>query len=525
MIYNARRAIEFLTQWSTGNGMSLLKVSNLTKSYGGVHALNSVGFEVAFGEIHAICGENGAGKSTLMKCLTGTVQPDEGIVSFNDRRLISGNVQASEAAGIAVLHQESTAFPDLNAIDNIFVGREYKKWNGWGLDKKRMREESVALLNRLGQSIRLDCPIGKLPVANRQMVSIARALSQECKLLIMDEPTASLSARETDSLLEIVNRLRDDGVSILYVSHRLEEIFAIADRVTVLRDGERTDTCETKSLDRNKLVRLMVGRDVEPTTRGPINRVVDGLPKSDPVLSVNGLTRFGAFHDVTFSVFGSEVVGIAGLVGAGRSEVARAVFGIDPYDAGTVFMNGQPLPANDPLASVDRGIGFVPEDRQHQGLVLPMSIQSNVSFAALRRLTRFGLVQDQLERDTVHGLTEELQVKMTDPNAAAQTLSGGNQQKLVLAKWLATDPCLLMLDEPTRGVDVGAKSQVHRFIRTLASHGMATLVISSELPELLALCDRLLVMKEGRIVDQFIAADVTEDQVLEAALPTSELKN
>jgi rhamnose transport system ATP-binding protein len=493
----------------------LLQVANLSKSYGGVHALRRVNLELGPGEIHALCGENGAGKSTLIKCLSGVVVPDAGSVLIDGRPLPFGSVPASEAAGIAVLHQESTVFRDLNAVDNLFVGREPTKARGILLDRRRMREEAADVYGRLGQTLDMRSPVGKLSFATRQTVAMARALSHRCRILVMDEPTASLSARETDTLLTLVRRLRDDGVTILYVSHRLEEIFRIADRVTVLRDGQHVATRDAHNTTAPVLIRLMVGREVEElTTR---HEHADGIGKAR--LSVKNLSRGVDFRDVSLTVRAGEIVGLAGLVGAGRSELARAIFGIDSYDAGEVRLEGKPLPRGNVAAAVSRGLALVPEDRQHEGLLLPMSVAENLSLAILHRLTRGGLVSRRAERRLAEQLMDKLQIKAAGLDAPAETLSGGNQQKLVLGKWLAAEPRVLILDEPTRGVDVGAKAQVHQLIRHLAAGGMATLVISSELPELLSICDRTLVMREGRLSGELDGKSATQEKILELALP------
>jgi rhamnose transport system ATP-binding protein len=471
--------------------------------------------ELRRGEIHALCGENGAGKSTLIKCLTGAVVPDSGSVEIDGTPLAFGDVSTSESAGIAVIHQESTAFPDLNALDNIFVGREPRRMWGCALDRERMRREATEVLRRLGQDFDVRCPVGELSVANRQMVAMARALSQRCRLLVMDEPTASLSARETDVLLAIVRRLRNEGVTILYVSHRLEEIFDIADRVTVFRDGHYVNTRGTADIGKEELIGMMVGREVEELTQRHEHAGGIGGVRFE----IKQLTSGTVFQDISITIRAGEIVGLAGLVGAGRSEVARAAFGIDVYESGEVQIDGTPLPPNDVRASLDRGLGLVPEDRQHEGLVLPMTVRENLSLAILRRLTRVGLVSRMSERNVVAGLMAELQIKAPNQDVAAVTLSGGNQQKLVLGKWLAARPRVLILDEPTRGVDVGAKVQVHQLIRRLAAEGTATLVISSELPELLSICDRVVVMREGRISGEVDGKSATQEQILQLALP------
>lgn len=500
------------------NDSPLIQIRNLSKSYGGVHALRSVSLDIQPGEVHAVCGENGAGKSTLIKALTGVVKPNQGAILVNGIPLTPGHVHAAAAAGIAVMHQESTAFPDLDAVANVFVGRERRRCRGLFLDQTKMRRETRALLIRLGESIDVDVPVGQLPVAQRQMVAMARALSCDCRLLIMDEPTASLSARETQTLLRIVGGLRDEGVSVLYVSHRLEELFQIADRVTVLRDGALVDTRWISDIDRDGLIKLMVGREVAELT----SRHEHAGTVGDEVLNVSGLTRAGVFADISFAVRAGEILGLAGLVGAGRSEIARAIFGIDDYDAGAVTVAGHRLPPASVQSAMAAGLALVPEDRQHEGLVLPMSVGANISLAMLDRLKRWGLLSGRREAHLVARQMRELSVRAAGPRAAAETLSGGNQQKLVLAKWLAGNPRVLILDEPTRGVDVGAKAQVHRLIRQLAADGLASIVISSDLPEILAISDRILVVRGGRIVGQLDGKTATQEQTLALALPAEQ---
>ncbi len=495
------------------NDVPLIQLRNLSKSYVGVHALRNLSFDIAAGEVHAVCGENGAGKSTLIRLLTGVVAPDEGEILVRGQRLKTGNVQNSEDSGIAVMHQESSIFPDLNAVDNIFVGREITWCNGLLLDQTRMKQRTRELLARLGASIDLASPVGELPLAQQQIVALARAHSRECHLLIMDEPTASLSSRETETLLTIVRQLRADGVSILYVSHRLEEVFEIADRVTVLRDGQFVATNHVSEMNIGKMIQLMVGRSIEEVPH------TEKQSKGDIVLDVKQLTRSGAFENVTFSVHSGEIVGLAGLVGSGRSEIARAIFGVDQAESGSVSISGRLLTQNSVKESMAAGIALVPEDRQHEGLVVEMTVAENLSLATLPSLCRWGLVDRQKEAALAGELMSRLSIKAAAPYVAAETLSGGNQQKIVLGKWLTRKPKVLILDEPTRGVDVGAKAQVHRIVRELAAAGMATLVISSEMQELMSLCDRLLVVREGRIVGELSCASATQAEVLALALP------
>jgi len=496
--------------------VEVARLRGISKSFGGVRALINVDMEVVAGEVHALCGENGAGKSTLIKVLSGIYAPDEGQVAIAGREL-PHSVHAAAELGVAVIHQESVACPDLNAIDNVFVGREVRRLGGLLLDRGAMERQTRDLLARLGEAVDLARPVGELPMAQRQMIGMARALSQRCRLLVMDEPTASLSSRESETLFGIIRQLRSQGVSILYVSHRLEEIFALADRVTVLRDGHRVATRRINELSTERLIDLMVGRAVEQLPQ-------EALPIEAPrtaMLEVRNLSKTGDFEGVSLTVHADEVVGLAGLVGAGRSEVANAIFGITGYDGGSVRLGGEALPPCSVAASVRRGLALVPEDRQHLGLVLPMTVAENLSLTVLRSLTRWGLIHKRSENELMARIASELQVPAARMNLPAEALSGGNQQKVVLGKWLATRPRVLILDEPTRGVDVAAKSEIHRRIRQLASQGLATLVISSELPEILRLCDRILVMREGRITGELTRDQATEKKVLELALPVA----
>jgi rhamnose transport system ATP-binding protein len=498
----------------------LIVVRDLRKSFGGVHALRGVTLDIQPAEIHALCGENGAGKSTLIKALAGSVTPDSGAILVNGSRLAFGSVRASEQAGIAVIHQESVAFPHLSAIDNIFVGREPRRAGGLLLDRPRMKSETRQLLKRLGEHFDPACPVGELSVAQRQMVGMARALSQKCRLLIMDEPTASLSERETRVLFALIRQLQSAGVAILYVSHRLDEIFALSSQITVLRDGQSIATHATAGMNKDRLIQLMVGRELAAEDEAIQNSKFK-IQNLERRLQVRDLSRSPAFQNVSFDVRAGEIVGMAGLVGAGRSEVARVIFGADAADSGRIIVDKQPLPidGNTIDVSMKRGIALVPEDRQHLGLVLPMSVGTNIALAILQQLTTAGLTSRKKQREAVAPLMKSLAVKAASQSVPANTLSGGNQQKLVLAKWLATNPRILILDEPTRGVDVGAKAEIHRLIRELTQQGMATLVISSDLPEVLAISDRILVMRNGAISGELSRADATQEKILSLAIP------
>ncbi len=492
-----------------------ISIEGVTMSFGGVQALRDVSIAFQRGVVHALVGENGAGKSTLIKVMSGIHKPSHGLVRVDGQPIRLGSVAASEAAGIAVIHQESTAFPDLDAVDNLFAGHEPRRARVW-LDRRRMVTETRAMLKRLGVSIDLKTPVGELPLAQQQMVAIGRALNLRSRLLIMDEPTASLSNREIDVLFDIIRRLVEDGIGIVYVSHRLEEVFQLSQMVTVLRDGTHVHTGPTEQLNRASLIRLMVGRELEAAETGP--QSVEPGPAREPVLTCSHLQRAGVVHDVSFTVHAGEIVGLAGLVGAGRSEVARCIFGVDRRDSGEVLVKGQPVPPGDVSQAIQAGIALVPEDRQHQGLILPMSVETNLVIVVQQMLARWIWRNRRRERDVASAAMQALQVKAASGDVEASTLSGGNQQKLVLGKWLAADPAVLILDEPTRGVDVGARTEVYRLIRAQAAEGRATLVISSDLPELLQLCDRLLVMRAGRIAGELNRSDATQERVLELAL-------
>lgn len=501
--------------------LPFLEIRSLGKAYGGIPALADVSLTLQLGELHALMGENGAGKSTLIKCVSGAVRPDQGEVCLDGRPIATGDIRAAEAAGIAALHQEATAFPHLDAIDNLFVGREPRRFGGL-LNRPQMRREAQALMERLGERIDLTRPLETLPLAQRQMVGIARALSRRSRLLILDEPTASLSARETQVLFRILRQLQSEGVAILYISHRLEEVFALADRVTVLRDGCLVETRPIAEVTSESLVRMMVGRELLSTDQGrsgASSSADTSVEQTIPALQVQGLTRTGEFQDISFAVRGGEIVGLAGLVGAGRSEVAATIFGIERPTDGRVTVNGKPLGAGSVRTAIARGIALVPEDRQQQGLVLPLSVGDNLLLAVMGSLAKRGFRAFRTEKTLVARFMQELAVKAAGPAAPAGTLSGGNQQKVALGKWLASSPRILILDEPTRGVDVGAKAEVYRLIRTLANQGMATLLISSDLPEILALSDRVLVMRQGHLAGELMREEASEEKILALALP------
>ncbi|MBX7135570.1 MAG: ATP-binding cassette domain-containing protein [Fimbriimonadaceae bacterium] len=495
--------------------MPLIEARGVVKAYGGVRALSGVDIELLGGEVHALCGENGAGKSTLNRILCGAVRPNAGEILLDGLPVQFASVAEAEAAGIAIVHQEPTTFPDLDAVDNIGLMREMTLTGGLWLDRASMQANTISLLAELGESFDPSVPLETLSPAQRQMVSIARATSGQCRLLILDEPTSSLSGPESEALFRVIAKLKNDGVAILYVSHRLEEIALLADRVTVLRDGLTVWSKPIAEAGRDEIVRAMVGREVLTPDKG------ESAP-GKVLLEVRGLSQSGAFQDVSFQVRAGEIVGLAGLVGAGRSEVARALFGITTPDAGEVLVDGKPLLKGKPSSAISAAIAMVPEDRQQEGLHLALPIRENLSMAILPRLASAGWVKRSEEASNSQTAIAELSVKTSEDLNPANSLSGGNQQKVLIGKWLATQPRILILDEPTRGVDVGSKAEIHRLVRKLADEGVAVLVISSELPEILALSDRTLVMRQGSVSGELTGEAMTQDAILQLALPLPE---
>jgi rhamnose transport system ATP-binding protein len=491
-------------------GGPLLRVEHAAKSFGSVQALGDASIELYTGEAHGLVGENGAGKSTLVKVLAGVYRPDSGRLLLDGEELRLGGPADARAAGIAVIYQEPTLFPDLSVAENIFMGRQPLA-RGRRIDPRELRRRVEALMERLGVPLDPSRPARGLSIADQQIVEIAKALSFEARVIVMDEPTAALSGAEVERLFSVARALRAQGTAVLFISHRLDEVFALCQRVTVMRDGRQVFTGPLEGLTRDDLVRRMVGRELsamfpkQAATRG------------DVALSVRRLTREGVFTDVSFDVRHGEIVGLAGLVGAGRSEVARAVFGIDRRDAGEVVVEGRRLPPVSPTAAMAAGMGYVPEDRRAQGLVMDLSIARNTSLASLGRLRRGLFIRGADERRLAADWAARLRLKLARLSDPAWALSGGNQQKLVLAKWLARRPSVLIVDEPTRGIDVATKAEVHRLLSDLAGQGVAILMISSELPEILGMADRVLVMHEGRLSAELSRDEATEERVMFAA--------
>ncbi|MFE1646861.1 sugar ABC transporter ATP-binding protein [Microbacterium sp. P01] len=493
----------------------VLELSKVVKSFGAVVALRSASLRLHAGSIHALIGENGAGKSTLVKIVAGLYRRDGGEFRLDGEDVDFTSTAQSKAAGVAVIYQEPTLFPDLTVTENIFMGRQPTGRLG-RIDRKAMRREVERLFTRLAVTIDPDRPAEGLSIADQQVIEIAKAVSLDARVLIMDEPTAALSGIEVDRLFTIARSLRDEGRGLIFISHRFDEVFALCDTVTVMRDGSYISTVPIPDTTPAELVRQMVGRDV--TDLFPKQTAVIG----EPLLRVEGLTSPGIFHDITFDVRAGEIVGLAGLVGAGRSEVARAVFGVDSYREGTVTMKGRRIRRGQPTDAMRAGIALVPEDRRKQGLVIEAGVGRNITMAIRRQLSRFGLLTTGAENRAAREWASRLEVKSHALDTVAATLSGGNQQKVVLAKWLATKPDVLIIDEPTRGIDVGTKSEVHRLLSELAGQGMGILMISSELPEVLGMADRVLVMREGRITAEIDRETATSENVMFAATHASE---
>jgi ABC-type sugar transport system ATPase subunit len=488
----------------------VLEMRHITKRFPGVLALDDVSFTCHRGQVHALVGENGAGKSTLIKVLAGALQPDAGEIVINGERVQFRDPHSAQLHGVNIIYQEFNLLPQLNVVENIFLGRE-RRGRGGLLARERMRREALALLKRVGLMVDPDTRVSRLSVSQQQLVEIAKALSQQASIVAMDEPSAVLAGHELEKLFELIRVLKQQGVTIIYISHRLDEVFQIADRVTVLKDGRDMGSSDVTAVSKPQLIRLMVGRTLDESLRPPTssNHAV--------VLEVKNLTRQGALHDVSFKLHRGEIVGLAGMVGSGRSLVARALFGADLIDSGEILLEGQPLRLRAPHEAIRAGIALVPEDRKTQGLITKMSVRLNMTLPILNRLQRLGFVIQSRERTLVKDFTAQLSIKTPGLDQEVQYLSGGNQQKVVLAKWLAIRPRVVIMDEPTRGIDVGAKAEVYTIMRNLAEQGTAILMISSELPEIIGLSNRILVMRGGRIVGEVGREERMEEKIVSLA--------
>ena len=490
----------------------LLRAVDVDKSYAGVHALRRASFDLRAGEVHALIGENGAGKSTLIKILTGAVVPDAGEIQINGQTIEQNSPRLAKQLGIAAIYQQPALFPELSVAENIAIGLEERSfWTRVNWRERRRRAE--ALLARVGARVDPDAEAGELTMPQQQLVEIARAVGAEAKVVIMDEPTASLSDEDTRNLFAVIEQLRTQGVGIIYISHRLEELPLIANRVTVLRDGRTIDTRAMSEVDRQQLIQMMVGRELSAVFPKKVVQL------GDVVLELRGLCcGASGIRDVNLSVRAGEIVGLAGLVGAGRTELARTIFGLTPADGGEIVLREKPITIESAGQAIQSGIAYVPEDRRRHGVVLDLAICANMTLASLDRLGRLGAMDFRYEKEVAADYTRRLGIKTPSIFAPVATLSGGNQQKVALSRWLITKPSLLILDEPTQGIDVGAKAEVHQLMTELAAQGVAILMISSELPEILGMSDRIAVMCRGTIVATLDRGEATQEKILALAL-------
>ena len=491
----------------------ILEMRNISKSFGGVHALRDVSLECTPGTVHALVGENGAGKSTLIKILSGALSADSGEIFFKGELHRSFSTREALNRGISVIYQELALVSEMTVAENIFLGREPR--NAFGLiDHSRIRSEAEALLSQLGLKIDLDTEVGDLSVAFQQMVEIAKALSKNADLIVMDEPSAILAGHELEQLFNIIQSLVNRGVSIIYISHRLEEVFRIADVVTVLKDGQLVETESIHELTRAELVKMMVGRTLEEVF--PVSNNQPGKP----VLIAENISPDTVLEQVSLDLRQGEIVGLAGMVGSGRTELARALFGADPLTSGSIKINGENAYLKNPSEAIKKKISLVPEDRKEQGLFTELPIRNNITMPILRKISQWGFLSRSKEQEIVDQSRNQLSIAMASGSQEVQYLSGGNQQKVVLAKWLQTRPEVIIMDEPTRGVDVGAKFEIYQLMRHLNQEGIGILMISSELTEILGLSDRILVMREGRIVAELVPSETSEEQIIEYATTT-----
>jgi rhamnose transport system ATP-binding protein len=494
----------------------LLHASAISKTFAGIQALRRVSFDLLAGEVHALVGENGAGKSTLIRIITGAETPDDGELHVGGHVYQRMDPATARSLGIAAIYQQPALFPDLTVSENIALTLE--RLGSWHpIDWTRRRKGAAELLDHVGASVDPDRLVASLSMPEQQLVEIAKAIGAQARILIMDEPTAALADREVDRLMAVIERLCASGAGIIYISHRLDEVFRIAGRITVLRDGETVKTARTQEVSRAELIRMMVGREltaVYPPSESPVT-----VAAERPALEVRRLSnRSAGIRDVSFSVQRGEILGMAGLVGSGRTQLAETLFGLTPPDEGEVLIDGRAMSLASPAAAIRQGIAYLPEDRRHHGVVMDMSVAANTSLASLDRVSRFGWLDRRAERRTAERYVDQFRIKAPSVQAVVSTLSGGNQQKVALARWLATEPSVLILDEPTQGVDVGAKGEIHALMRHLAARGMAIVMISSELPEVLGMCDRIAVMRAGTIAGVLARDRATQSRLLALAL-------
>lgn len=494
-------------------GDVLVLMEGIEKSFPGVHALIQSRFELRSGEVHALVGENGAGKSTLMKVLSGVYKKDAGKIIYKGKEVEVPSPRAAQDLGISIIHQELNLMPHLTVAQNIFIGREPRRRIRFLLDEREINEQAHKLFSTLHLKLDARIKVANLTVAKQQMVEIAKALSFNSDVLIMDEPTAALTEKEIEELFRIIRHLRDEGVGVVHISHRLEELKQISDRVTVMRDGRTIDTVRTQEVSIDKIISMMVGRTIYETSP----EIPQGI-EQDVILEVKNLNRDNVIKDVNFYLKKGEILGFAGLVGAGRTEVARAIFGADPYQSGDIYVNGKKTSIKSPQDAVENGIGYLSEDRKRYGLTLSMDVESNIVLAAFKKfLGLIGWINSPKAHAAASSLVDALTIKTPSLQQKVRNLSGGNQQKVIIGKWLTADTSILIFDEPTRGIDVGAKSEIYKLLNELARQGKGIIMISSELPEILRMSHRVIVMCEGRITGELSAAEATQENIMKYA--------
>lgn len=489
----------------------MIQMTGISKSFDGNQVLKDVEFTIKKGEIHALMGENGAGKSTLMKILTGIYTRDEGEITVKGQSVQFTSPKEAEQAGIAVIHQELNILPDLSVAENLFLGKEQTYGKSSILNDRKMNKQATKILAELGLDVNVKKRAGDLSVGKQQIIEIAKALSSSAEVIIMDEPTAALTDREITTLFETIKALQATGVSFVYISHRMEEIFAICDRITILRDGHYVGMKEIKETSFDEIVRMMVGRELGERFPARNHKI------GDVKLQVKQLARDGFFKDVSFELRKGEVLGISGLMGAGRTEVVQALFGYRKLNQGEIYLDGQKVQITNPLKAKKLGFGYVTEDRKSEGLVVEFSVRDNVSLTNFEKISKKGVIQTQKEMKLYDQMVKRLSIRTSGPQQLVKSLSGGNQQKVVIAKWLGIEPDVLILDEPTRGVDIGAKKEIYSIINQLAERGVAIIMISSELPEIIGMADRVLVMHEGRMTAILEKEDMTQERIMHFA--------
>ena len=490
-----------------------LELENISKTFPGVKALNKVKFDIYPGEVHSLVGENGAGKSTLIKVMSGAHQPDEGgIIKINGEQVKISNPIDAIKKGISVIYQDFSLFGNLTVAENIVINQIIEK-NKLLLNWKEIRIKAEKALNVVGIKINPNEIVDNLSVAKKQMVAIAGAIAHNAKMIIMDEPTSALSKQEVENLYRIIDMLKSKNIAVMFVSHKMDELFKVSDRFTIFRDGQYVDTVKASDIDKKTLIAKMVGRDVNILNYANLN------VKEEAILEIKGLSKKGNYKNINLKLYKGEVLGITGLVGAGRSELFQTIFGILKADSGKIILEGEDINLNSPWTALKKGIGYIPESRQTQGLVLEKKVSENITLPLLKNFTnKLGIINTKKQSSLVHDLIDKLDVRPKDENLTASQLSGGNQQKVVIAKWIATNPKILIVDEPTNGVDIGAKADIHKILRELAENGTSIIVISSELPEILSISDRILVMRKGCISGEFKNSNLTQEAIMEKAV-------